>query len=82
MSLTICPALGPRLGMLIFNGGLLGGGVTACGCGDTEFRPVFVTPGEGEANEPSFPWTDPGVTLLLPSPAAATRSDMFCVFPG
>ena len=55
MSLTICPALGPRLGMLIFSGGLLGGGVTACRCGDTEFRPVFVSPGEGEANEPSFP---------------------------
>ena len=67
--------------MLIFNDGLLGGGVTACGWGDTEFRPLLVTPDEGVANEPSFPCTEPGVTLLLFRPAAATRSDMFCVFP-
>lgn len=81
-SLTICPAAELLLGMLIFNEGLLGfgGGVTACGCGDTEFRPP-VTPEEGVTNEPSLPWTDPGVTLLLLYSAAATKSDMFCVFP-
>ena len=80
--LTICAVVGPLLGILIFNIGLLrlGGGVAACGCGDTEFRPPPVTP-EGVANELSLPCPDPGVTLLLYS-AAATRSDMFCVLPG
>lgn len=81
--LTICPVVEPLLGILIFNIGLLrlGGGVAACGCGDTEFRPPPVTP-EGVANELSLPCPDPGVTLLLLNSAAATRSDMLCVLPG
>lgn len=80
--ITIC-VVETLLGILIFSIGLLrlGGGVAACGCGDTEFRPPPVTP-EGVANELSLPCPDPGVTLLLLYSAAATRSDMFCVLPG